>query len=115
MPELNLATPCTIKLFDSTENTHGGGGAKTLQHQTQPTAIPLISPLSQCLSVTGLFCTLICRQSFFRTITFSVLHFGAVKYISGRRKMSAAWCFFDLSEAMCQLCKAEVSGTAESR
>lgn len=67
------------------------------------------------ITVSFSYCTLICRQSFFRTITFSVLHFGAVKYISGRRKMSAAWCFFDLSEAMCQLCKAEVSGTAESR
>lgn len=28
--------------------------------------------------------------------------------------MSAVWCFFDLSEAMCQLCKAGVSGSVES-
>lgn len=28
--------------------------------------------------------------------------------------MSAVWRFFDLAEAMCQLCKAEVSGTAGS-
>lgn len=62
------------------------------------------------------FYTLILQtKPFSETLLFSELHFGAVKYISGSRKMSAVWCFFDLSEAMCQLCKAKVSGTAESR
>lgn len=28
--------------------------------------------------------------------------------------MSAVWFFFDLGEAMCQLCKAEVSGSVKS-
>lgn len=29
--------------------------------------------------------------------------------------MSAVWRFFDLGEAICQLCKAEVSGSVKSR
>lgn len=42
-------------------------------------------------------------------------HFGAVKYISGSKKMSAVWRVFDLGEEMCQLCKAGASGDVESR
>lgn len=42
-------------------------------------------------------------------------HFGAVKYISGSKKMSAVWRVFDLGDEMCQLCKAGASGDVESR
>lgn len=77
---------------------------------------PIISGLSQCLLIPvteQLHSDL--QKKLFQYHYFSELHSGAVKYISGRRKMSAVWCSFDLSEAMCQLCKAEVSGSVESR